>query len=140
MQIFVRHGLSRPADCQNVAQEQVDGIHSVSPIDTVDTLRMTLSRKYSRPLPRSSRLVYNGRCLRDGEMTLREYGVGEDAIIQLECCSLKGGMMIKVKTLTGKEIEIDIEPSDTVERIKERVEEKEGIPPVQQRYVVCFVL
>lgn len=33
----------------------------------------------------------------------------------------------------GKEIEIDIEPSDTIERIKERVEEKEGIPPVQQR-------
>jgi ubiquitin-like protein Nedd8 len=41
--------------------------------------------------------------------------------------------MIKVKTLTGKEIEIDIELTDTIERIKERVEEKEGIPPVQQR-------
>jgi ubiquitin-like protein Nedd8 len=41
--------------------------------------------------------------------------------------------MIKVKTLTGKEIEIDIEPNDSIERIKERVEEKEGIPPVQQR-------
>ena len=45
--------------------------------------------------------------------------------------------MIKVKTLTGKEIEIDIEPLDTIERIKERVEEKEGIPPVQQRYWVA---
>ena len=33
-------------------------------------------------------------------------------------------MLIKVKTLTGKEIEIDIEPNDKVERIKERVEEK----------------
>lgn len=44
--------------------------------------------------------------------------------------------MIKVKTLTGKEIEIDIEPSDTIERIKERVEEKEGIPPIQQRYLL----
>lgn len=43
--------------------------------------------------------------------------------------------MIKVKTLTGKEIEIDIELTDTVERIKERVEEKEGIPPVQQRLI-----
>ena len=41
-------------------------------------------------------------------------------------------MLIKVKTLTGKEIEIDIEPTDKVERIKERVEEKEGIPPPQQ--------
>ncbi|XP_075818593.1 ubiquitin-like protein NEDD8 [Microtus pennsylvanicus] len=39
----------------------------------------------------------------------------------------------QVKTLTGKEIEINIEPTDKVERIKERVEEKEGIPPPQQR-------
>uniref|UniRef100_A0A8C2XHJ7 Ubiquitin-like protein NEDD8 n=1 Tax=Cyclopterus lumpus TaxID=8103 RepID=A0A8C2XHJ7_CYCLU len=39
------------------------------------------------------------------------------------------------RTLTGKEIEIDIEPTDKVERIKERVEEKEGIPPQQQRLI-----
>uniref|UniRef100_A0A3Q3AHW9 Ubiquitin-like protein NEDD8 n=1 Tax=Kryptolebias marmoratus TaxID=37003 RepID=A0A3Q3AHW9_KRYMA len=46
-------------------------------------------------------------------------------------------MLIKVKTLTGKEIEIDIEPTDKVHncRIKERVEEKEGIPPQQQRLI-----
>ena len=42
---------------------------------------------------------------------------------------------IKVKTLTGKEIEIDIESDDTIARIKERVEEKEGIPPPQQRLI-----
>jgi ubiquitin-like protein Nedd8 len=35
-------------------------------------------------------------------------------------------MLIKVKTLTGKEIELDIESADKVERIKEKVEEKEG--------------
>jgi len=44
-------------------------------------------------------------------------------------------MQIKVKTLTGKTIQIDIEPEDTVLRIKERVEEKEGIPPPQQRLI-----
>merc|ERR1711939_1111494 len=44
-------------------------------------------------------------------------------------------MNIKVKTLTGKEIEIDIESDDTISRIKERVEEKEGIPPPQQRLI-----
>ena len=42
---------------------------------------------------------------------------------------------IKVKTLTGKETEIDIESEDTISRIKERVEEKEGIPPPQQRLI-----
>uniref|UniRef100_A0A8C0JMM4 Ubiquitin-like protein NEDD8 n=1 Tax=Canis lupus dingo TaxID=286419 RepID=A0A8C0JMM4_CANLU len=47
-----------------------------------------------------------------------------------------------INTLTGKEIEIDIEPTDKViygqyfmPRIKERVEEKEGIPPQQQRLI-----
>uniref|UniRef100_A0A3Q3WNY5 Ubiquitin-like protein NEDD8 n=1 Tax=Mola mola TaxID=94237 RepID=A0A3Q3WNY5_MOLML len=42
-------------------------------------------------------------------------------------------MLIKVKTLTGKEIEIDIEPTDKV--CTQRVEEKEGIPPQQQRLI-----
>lgn len=33
------------------------------------------------------------------------------------------------------EIELDIEPTDKITRIKERVEEKEGIPPAQQRLI-----
>ncbi|OAJ40737.1 NEDD8 protein [Batrachochytrium dendrobatidis JEL423] len=36
---------------------------------------------------------------------------------------------------TAGMIEIDIEPTDKVARIKERVEEKEGIPPPQQRLI-----
>lgn len=43
--------------------------------------------------------------------------------------------IFSLQTLTGKEIEIDIEPTDKVDRIKERVEEKEGIPPQQQRLI-----
>ncbi|PWN25912.1 putative NEDD8 precursor-ubiquitin-like protein [Jaminaea rosea] len=44
-------------------------------------------------------------------------------------------MLIKIKTLTGREIDLDIEPNDKVARLKERVEEKEGIPPAQQRLI-----
>jgi ubiquitin-like protein Nedd8 len=44
-------------------------------------------------------------------------------------------MQIKVRTLTGKEIELDIEADYKVSKIKESVEEKEGIPPVQQRLI-----
>lgn len=140
MQIFVRHGLGQAEECPKIDQEEhVQGFQSICQSDTVDSLMGVLSRTWPRPIPKSARLVYNGRCLLDGGRTLREYGIGDCSMIQLECCSLKGGMMIKVKTLTGKEIEIDIEPSDTVERIKERVEEKEGIPPVQQRYVVVLL-
>jgi len=44
-------------------------------------------------------------------------------------------MLIKVKTLTGKEIEIDIDPEDKITRIKEKVEEQSGVPPQQQRLI-----
>jgi ubiquitin-like protein Nedd8 len=44
-------------------------------------------------------------------------------------------MLIKVKTLTGKEIDLDIEPEDRIIVLKKRVEEKEGIPPEQQRLI-----
>ncbi|KIM26767.1 hypothetical protein M408DRAFT_330374 [Serendipita vermifera MAFF 305830] len=44
-------------------------------------------------------------------------------------------MIIKVKTLTGKEIELDIDADDKIARIKEKVEEQSGVPPQQQRLI-----
>lgn len=44
-------------------------------------------------------------------------------------------MMIRIKTLTGKELPIDVDPDDTVLKVKQRIEEKEGIPPPQQRLI-----
>ena len=49
--------------------------------------------------------------------------------------SLRGGMQVFVKTLTGKTISVDVEPDESVESLKAKISEKEGVPVDQQRII-----
>jgi ubiquitin C len=109
----------------------------VDPYYTIDNVKAKLQEKEGFPMSQQQ-LIFAGNPLK-GNRTLKDYDIQAETALGL-MLRLRGGarkeyMLLFVKTFTGNTITLHVQPCDTIDNVKAKLQEKEGFPMSQQQLI-----